>query len=84
MELDLPIDELDSISWCGVFHLNVGLAALTFLTALFAIDRDQPSAESDKHVDWVGAALVTAGLVLITFVLGQGELAPRGWRTPCT
>ena len=37
-----------------------------------------------RRVDWIGAALVTSGLVLITFVLGQGELAPDGWRTPCT
>lgn len=81
---DLLIDGFGSITWRGVFHLNVGLAALTFLIALYAIDPDQPSTESDKRVDWVGAALVTAGLVLIMFVLGQGELAPKGWRTPCT
>lgn len=48
------------------------------------IDADAPSAERDRRVDWAGAALVTAALVLITFVLAQGALAPRGWRTPCT
>lgn len=40
--------------------------------------------EADKRVDWIGALLVTIGLVLIVFVLGQGGIAPRRWATPCT
>ena len=71
-----------SAGWRGVFYLNAVLAALTTLIGLLSIDRDKPSTESDKRVDWIGAALVTTGLALITFVLGQGELAPKGWRTP--
>ena len=39
--------------------------------------------EEDRRVDWIGAVLVTAGLVCIMFVLGQGELAPDGWKTGC-
>lgn len=37
----------------------------------------------EKRVDWIGAFLVTAGLVLIIFVLSDGETAPRQWSTPC-
>ncbi|KAF4568237.1 hypothetical protein EYR40_010365 [Pleurotus pulmonarius] len=37
--------------------------------------------EEDRRVDWLGAFLVTAGLVLIVFVLSDGEVAPRQWAT---
>ena len=46
-------------------------------------DSDSRSAELDRRVDWMGAALVTAGVVCIMFVLGQGDLAPQKWKTPC-
>ncbi len=39
--------------------------------------------EKDKRVDWLGGALVTAGLVLIIFVLSDGEIAPNKWATSC-
>lgn len=48
-----------------------------------SIDADLPCIEADKRIDWLGAFLVTAGLVLIVFVLGQGESAPQQWRTGC-
>ena len=48
---------------------------------MFSIDADLPSTEKDTRVDWLGAVLVTAGLVLIVFVLSEGEIA--GWKTPC-
>ncbi|KAE9386545.1 hypothetical protein BT96DRAFT_1005987 [Gymnopus androsaceus JB14] len=50
--------------------------------AIFSFERDQPSKEVDHRVDWIGASLVTSGLVLIVFVLGQGEVAPEQWATP--
>lgn len=39
--------------------------------------------EKDGRVDWLGGALVTAGLVLIIFVLSDGEVAPNKWATSC-
>lgn len=57
---------------------------LCFVGGVVSIDKDVPSGEVDKRVDWIGAFLVTAGLVLIVFVLGEGEFAPQQWRTPCT
>lgn len=38
---------------------------------------------SVRRIDWLGAFLVTAGLVLILFVLAEGSIAPQGWRTNC-
>ncbi|KAF7420881.1 hypothetical protein PC9H_011399 [Pleurotus ostreatus] len=41
----------------------------------------QDGEEEDRRVDWLGAFLVTAGLVLVVFVLSDGEVAPRQWAT---
>jgi hypothetical protein len=60
-----------------------GIDFLCFMGGLISFDKDKPSTETDHRVDWLGAFLVTAGLVLIVFVLGQGELAPKQWATPC-
>jgi hypothetical protein len=63
------------------------MAGISFLCAfggLLLVDPDVPSTEKDRRVDWVGAFLVTSGLILLVFVLGQGEVAPDGWKTPCT
>jgi hypothetical protein len=48
---------------------------------LLSIDADLPSTETDKRTDWLGAVLVTAGLVLVVFVLSDGEIV--GWSTLC-
>ena len=64
--------------------MMTGLTVLCFVGGLVSIDPDVPSCEADKRIDWLGAFLVTAGLVLIVFVLSQGELAPKKWATPCT
>lgn len=58
-------------------------AGLIGISGLISFDADVPSAERVKRVDWIGASLVTIGLVLIIFVLGQGEIASDGWKTPC-
>ncbi|TDL21101.1 MFS general substrate transporter [Rickenella mellea] len=76
------LTEFAPATWRAPFFLSAGLASLCFIGGCFTIDADLPSKEEDRRVDWIGATLVTTGLVLITFVLGQGELAPQGWKTP--
>jgi hypothetical protein len=59
------------------------LSAFTFtclVLGFFVIDRDEPSTEEDRRVDWIGAALVTTGLVLIVFVLSDTPSTREGWR----
>jgi hypothetical protein len=46
-------------------------------------DRHHLDPNLDQRVDWIGAALITSGLVLFTFAIGDGETAVRGWRTGC-
>jgi hypothetical protein len=56
------------------------MSALTGISGMISFDADVTSTEA---VDWIGASLVTVGLVLIVFVLGQGQVASQGWKTPC-
>ncbi|KAF8621310.1 hypothetical protein AX15_007905 [Amanita polypyramis BW_CC] len=76
------LTQLSAVHWRGIFYLGAGFSTLAFFMGLFSLDRDLPSTEPDRRVDWIGAALVTIGLVMITFVLGQGESAPQKWKTP--
>ncbi|KAF7987040.1 hypothetical protein HWV62_163 [Athelia sp. TMB] len=74
------LTQLTAQTWRSVFWLAAGLSAATTVLGMFSIDADLPSTEKDTRVDWLGALLVTAGLVLIVFVLSEGEIA--GWKTP--
>jgi hypothetical protein len=55
---------------------------LCTILGFFVIEEDEPSTEEDKRVDWIGAFLITSGLILIVFVLSDSPTARRGWRNP--
>ncbi|KJA16451.1 hypothetical protein HYPSUDRAFT_207046 [Hypholoma sublateritium FD-334 SS-4] len=74
--------EFTAKSWRSTFYLLSGLTTLCLVGGFISFDKDIPSDEADKRIDWVGAFLITAGLVLVVFVLGDGEIAPKKWRTP--
>ncbi|KAF8181299.1 major facilitator superfamily domain-containing protein [Pholiota molesta] len=76
------LTEYTAKSWRSSFYLLGALTVLCFIGGFISIDKDVPSEEVDKRIDWLGAFLATAGLVLIVFVLSQGELAPQKWGTP--
>jgi predicted MFS family arabinose efflux permease len=69
-------------TWRTPIFLFSGIALAFMFLGFFVIEKDEPSTEEDKRVDWIGAALVTAGLVLIVFVLSDTPTASRGWRNP--
>jgi hypothetical protein len=58
-----------------------GFGAACLLLGFFSIDPDVPSSETDRRTDWLGAFLVTAGLVLVVFILSDGEIV--GWSKSC-
>ncbi|KAG2073084.1 MFS general substrate transporter [Suillus decipiens] len=76
------LTQLTSTHWRSAFYLAAAFSAFTGVSGLISFDADAPSSEVVKRVDWIGASLVTIGLVLIVFVLGQGEIASNGWKTP--
>ncbi|KAK7055712.1 major facilitator superfamily domain-containing protein [Favolaschia claudopus] len=82
VQLGAVLVQTTRATWRSPFFLFGGMSLMCVLGGMLAVDHDEPSAEAGKRVDWIGAFLVTAGLVLLLFVLGQGQLAPQGWRTP--
>ena len=72
-----------SKTWRSSFYLLSGVTFLSFVVGVIYIDNDVPSGEVDKRVDWLGAFIVTVGLILIIFTLSQGTNTLRGWATPC-
>ncbi|PCH44103.1 efflux transporter [Wolfiporia cocos MD-104 SS10] len=75
------LTEVTKPKWRSMFFFQAGLSALVFLGGLLSFDADLPSTEKDRHVDWLGAFLVTASLVLLIFILSDGSIAPNGWKT---
>lgn len=70
-----------SNSWRAFFYFSAGVACLIIVCAVIFIPADRAVQDSNRSVDWVGAALITSGLVLLTFTLAGGEGAPNGVRT---
>jgi MFS family permease len=76
------LTQLTSPHWRSIFYMAAATSAVIGVSGLISFDADVPSSEVVKRVDWIGASLVTVGLVLIVFVLAQGEIASDGWKTP--
>jgi len=74
------LTQLSADHWRAPFFLSAGLSGLCALGALASFGPDILPTEIDRRVDWIGAFLVTAGLSLIVFVLGQAPAV--GWKTP--
>ncbi|KAG1738412.1 major facilitator superfamily domain-containing protein [Suillus paluster] len=75
------VTQLSQQRWRATFYVAAAFSALCCIGGLISFEADKKSTEVDKRIDWIGAGLVTLGLVLIVFVLGQGSLAPQGWST---
>jgi len=59
-----------------------GMSVIAGVSAYFTFPTDILTT-ADKRVDWIGAALVTVGLIFIQFSVSAGEAAPQGWATGC-
>ncbi|THH29111.1 hypothetical protein EUX98_g5075 [Antrodiella citrinella] len=73
--------QVTATTWRTMYWVVTGLSALCIGLAFLYVPSDRPTTEIDKRVDWLGAALVTCGLILVVFVLSDGETAPDQWRT---
>ncbi|MFD1957091.1 MFS transporter [Paenibacillus thailandensis] len=69
----------DAFGWEAVFYVNVPLAGIAALVALFLIPRDEARSRK-RHFDLPGAITVTAGATLFVYVLVQGP--EYGWSSP--
>ncbi|MGI8628694.1 MAG: MFS transporter [Solirubrobacteraceae bacterium] len=67
------------IGWQAIFAVNVPLGAIVVVLALRAIPAIAP-AEGSRHFDALGAALITAGLIAVTFGIVRTDTL--GWGSP--
>ncbi|OCF39472.1 efflux protein [Kwoniella heveanensis CBS 569] len=67
-------------SWRSALFFLAGLGALGLIAVYFLVPADVSYTE-DRRVDWIGAGLVTIGLVLLQFAISDGQIAPQGWKT---
>ncbi|KAF9447312.1 MFS general substrate transporter [Macrolepiota fuliginosa MF-IS2] len=76
------LTEKTSTTWRSSFYVFTAVNVVCFIGGLLCIEEDRPQLQGeDKKVDWLGALLITAALVMILFVLGEGENAPQRWET---
>ncbi|KAI0668012.1 efflux transporter [Trametes maxima] len=75
------LTQLTEKTWRSNFWFFTGMSAVCCLGGMVSIEKDVPYHITDRRVDWLGAALVTAGLTMIIFVLSDGSVAPHGWKT---
>jgi EmrB/QacA subfamily drug resistance transporter len=66
----------EGFGWPAVFYVNVPLAGLVALAALYFVPRDERQTDSRKF-DFRGALTVTVGATLLVYVLVQGP--EDGW-----
>ena len=68
------------IGWQAIFAVNVPLGAVVVGLGLVAIPPIAPVSGQPRHFDALGAALVTAGLIAITFGIVRTDTL--GWGSP--
>lgn len=66
-----------------MFFVLVGMTFIAAAAVFLIVPKDKRDKNADRRVDWIGAALITASLVCLLFVLAQGEVATDGWATGC-
>lgn len=70
------------VGWRAALWCFAGTAATTGVVGYLVIIPDR-HLDPDKRVDWIGALLVTCGLVLLQFSISYGPSASNGWKTGC-
>lgn len=73
---------MNRATWRAFFWVNASLAILAAIAIIITAPADKIDDKADRRVDWIGAALITVSLILLTFVLGEGEVSSKGWATP--
>ncbi|MEU3349645.1 MFS transporter [Streptomyces sp. NPDC006700] len=71
----------DTLSWNWIFFINAPIGAVLILVGLGRIERD-PGQGLSKGTDFLGALLVTAGMMLLVYTIVDAEQA--GWASAQT
>jgi EmrB/QacA subfamily drug resistance transporter len=62
----------EHVSWRAIFYLNIPVAAGAIVTALFAV-RESRDETVGREIDWLGTAVLTAGLTAGVLALIEGN-----------
>ncbi len=71
-----------STTWKAALWVTASVAIANVVAAFFIFPPDIATT-ADRRVDWIGAALVTVGLILLQYTISSAEGAPDGWKTSC-
>ncbi|KAJ3005857.1 hypothetical protein HKX48_000427 [Thoreauomyces humboldtii] len=69
-----------TIGWRWIFRICAIASFVVLGVAAWAVQADDVHPDINKEVDYVGAVLVTAGIILLTYAVSAGGSA--GWSTP--
>ncbi|RDW57365.1 putative transporter-1 [Coleophoma crateriformis] len=73
----------DHIQWSWYFWIATILLALFSVVAFLYVPSDRLDQRSELvKMDWLGAATIVPGLVLVVFAITDSSHAPSGWATP--
>lgn len=70
------------VGWRAALWCFAGTAAACAILGFLVIIPDR-HLDNDRRVDWIGAVLITCGLVLLQFSISYGPSASNGWKTGC-
>jgi len=71
------------IRWSWYFWIGAILAAIAIVTSVLSIPNDaKERRQNGIAMDWLGAATIVCGLVLVVFSITESAHAKQGWRTP--
>jgi len=71
---------IQAYSWRLIFAINVPIAALVVAVSLRHVPESRDMSAAGRRVDFTGGALVTAGLIGLTYGLIEAPI--RGWTSP--
>lgn len=75
--------KLASCPYSSSSDITAGIAVIPCVAGWFVCPPEVLDPKRDKRIDYFGAFLSTAGLVLLTFALSSGQTAPNQWKTGC-
>jgi len=63
----------DALNWRWIFFINIPFGILAVILAVTFLPVDDRTPHQHKSVDWIGIALMTAGLASLQVILEEGQ-----------
>jgi EmrB/QacA subfamily drug resistance transporter len=71
---------VENVSWRWVFFVNLPIAIIVIWITLWRVPESRNETTS-RHLDWLGAVLVSGGLGAITYALIEGPVVASGQKS---